>query len=70
MERRDSLGRRIGHNWWREFIMEAYDGARFSVEAHREDAHQMEPDEYAAEHPAPTLKSFLIASAGMARITP
>jgi hypothetical protein len=27
-ERRDRLGRRIGYNWWREYIMEAYSPAR------------------------------------------
>lgn len=27
-ERRDKLGRRIGYNWWREFIMEMYSPAR------------------------------------------
>lgn len=27
-ERRDRLGRRIGYNWWREYIMSAYSPAR------------------------------------------
>lgn len=27
-ERRDKIGRRIGHNWWREFIMSQYHPAR------------------------------------------
>ena len=28
MERRDKRGRRIGYNWWREFVMAAYSPAR------------------------------------------
>jgi len=28
MERRDSRGRRIGHNWWREYVTGTYRDAR------------------------------------------
>lgn len=63
--RRDKLGRRIGYNWWREYNMTAFNAALFHVESHREDNHQMEPEEFAAAYPLPQLKQFLLANAGM-----
>ena len=36
VDRRDSLGRRIGYNWWREYIMQALDSAESEWQARRE----------------------------------
>ena len=63
--RRDRRGRRIGFNWWREYNVESFRSALYAVEAHREDNHQMEPDEYAEAYPLPRYKDFLIANKGM-----
>lgn len=63
--RLDRRGRRIGYNWWREYNMSAFTSALLDVEAHREDNHQMEPDEYDEAFPLPQLKHFLIANKGM-----
>lgn len=62
---RDKRGRRIGYNWWREYNMTAFEAAYFAVEKHREDNHQMEPEEYKAAFPLPRYKDFLIANKGM-----
>lgn len=61
----DKRGRRIGDNWWRSYNMECFDAASAAVEAHREDNHQMEPDEYSTAFPLPQFKHFLIANKGM-----
>lgn len=45
--------------------MACFDAALRAVESHREDNHQMEPDEFRAAHPLPQLKEFLIANRGM-----
>ena len=63
--RRDKRGRKIGYNWWREYNVEVFRSAYDAIEAHREDNHQMEPDEYSAAYPLPRFKDFLLANAGM-----
>lgn len=70
--RRDKRGRRIGENWWREFIMGVYNAAWLAVDEAREnydrDTGQMEEDaDFYAVHPQPRLKDFLIGYAGMSR---
>lgn len=69
IERRDSRGRRIGYNWWREMnvtIMSDYNSA---INAINGTNHQMEPDEFSEAHPKVTLKELLVGSAGMNRPT-
>ena len=63
--RRDKLGRRIGDNWWREYNVTAFYAQLDYVEQHREDNHQMEPDEYSERFPLPQYKQFLITNKGM-----
>lgn len=68
MERRDRRGRRIGHNWWRTYICDLLLDATLVWERKAEDAslgYEVELAEYAAEHPRPTLKEFLIQMKGM-----
>ena len=68
IERRDILGRRIGRNWWREYILDCYYNAEDAWQALKGTNHQMEDDEFLETHPRPTLKRMLVASAGMSRI--
>lgn len=66
--RRDKLGRRIGRNWWREFITDTLFCAEQAWQAKREAAcigHASEEREFALLNPRPTLKELLIANAGM-----
>jgi hypothetical protein len=65
--RRDKLGRRIGRNWWREFIMDHLTCAAHAWELNAEAAcngWSTELSEYASLHPRPQLKVFLIGLAG------
>lgn len=65
--RRDKRGRRIGRNWWREMIVDAWRCAHDAWEAAREAACNgwaTEEAEWAADHPRPTLKSFMVGLAG------
>jgi hypothetical protein len=79
--RRDSLGRRIGYNWWREFNMDCWSSAHAAWEMRRESnapaymaaggahsgaaCHQLSDGEYRTLYPEPTLKEFLIGNKGM-----
>lgn len=66
--RRDSLGRRIGRNWWREFICDALFNAEQAWQRHRESVaigYATEEAEFAQQHPRPTLKALLISNAGL-----
>jgi len=66
MERRDKKGRRIGRNWWREYIVESWFCAHRAWWLARESVamgYKTEEREYAEKHPQPTLKSFMIALA-------
>lgn len=68
--RRDKLGRRIGRNWWREFIMDTYYAARAAWEALLEAAaigYATEEAAFREQHPPPRLKDLLIQNAGLAR---
>lgn len=67
--RRDCLGRRIGANWWRSFIVETLHCADAVWHERLEDAscgYETEAREFTDAHPRPTLKALLIAHAGMA----
>lgn len=67
-ERRDRLGRRIGRNWWREWITEMWATADEAWRWAAEDAthgYETEMDEYRREHPRPLFKDYLLANAGM-----
>lgn len=67
--RRDRLGRRIGYNWWREFIVSHWFAADQAWQLAREAeaiGYATEEAEYAQEHPRPTLKAFMVQNAGMA----
>lgn len=67
MSRRDKRGRRIGRNWWREHVMEHYYAAAHAWWLDCEATaigYATEAAEYAAEHPRPTLKGFLVGLAG------
>lgn len=65
--RRDKRGRRIGRNLWREYVMDAYYAAAHAWWLQCEAValgYETEIAEYAAEHPRPTLKAFLIGLRG------
>ena len=67
--RRDTLGRRIGRNWWREYIMETLLHARLAWEKRCEEAaigYATEEHEFRREFPPPNLKDLLVSNAGMA----
>lgn len=68
MTRRDSLGRRIGHNWWRAFITDLL-RAQDAVWHERLECagygYLTESREFTATHPRPTLKHLLVTNAGM-----
>lgn len=68
VERRDKRGRRIGHNWWREYNCAILLDATLVWERQCEAealGYPTEVSEYAEAHPRPTLKAFLLANAGM-----
>ncbi len=65
--RRDSLGRRIGRNWWREFIMAHLSAAAHAWELNAEQASNgwaTEYEEFRDLHPRPQLKHFLVGLRG------
>lgn len=67
-DRRDRRGRRIGYNWWREYNCSILLDAELTWARQAEASthgYTTEMMEYAAEHPRPTLKAFLIANKGM-----
>lgn len=64
--RRDRLGRRIGRNWWREYVTDAWRCADHAWWLAMEDATSLwatEMAEWAETHPRPTLKGFMIGLA-------
>lgn len=65
--RRDSRGRIIGYNWWRELVVSSWSFAHISWWEKRE-AEAMGYDEeeklFAEEYPQPTLKEFMIGLKG------
>jgi hypothetical protein len=68
--RRDRRGRRIGHNWWREYNVSLWFDATVVWERDCEElalGYKIEEEEYAASVPRPTLKAFLLANKGMDR---
>lgn len=68
MQRTDRLGRKVGHNWWREYNCELLLDATLAWERQCENealGYPTEIAEYAEQHPRPTLKAFLIANAGI-----
>lgn len=65
--RRDSLGRRIGRNWWREFVMDHLTTATQAWQLEAEAASNgwtTEFQEFKALHPMPQLKVFLVGLKG------
>lgn len=62
--RLDKRGRRIGHNWWREYNTALLRDAEDAWQRLYGMNHQMEPDEFRAAHPRPTLKQFLTLNRG------
>lgn len=65
--RRDRLGRRIGRNWWREWIMDHLTSARASWDLQAEAASNgwaTELEEFRELHPQPQLKVFLVGLKG------
>jgi hypothetical protein len=65
--RRDSLGRRIGRNWWREFIMDHLTAAQHAwwLEAEAQAmGYATELAEFHELHPQPQLKVFLVGLKG------
>ena len=68
--RRDSLGRRIGRNWWREFVMDHLRSADHAWWLQAEEValgYATELAEYRQAHPRPQLKAFLVGLAGERR---
>lgn len=66
--RRDSLGRRIGANWWRDYNTELFFLQTAIWEAQLEEAANgwaTEAADFTAGHPRPTLKALLLANKGM-----
>lgn len=64
MVRRDSLGRRIGRNPWREYVMDAYGPARAAWELEREATCIGYATEERGYGPGPTLKAYLLQLKG------
>lgn len=80
-ERRDSLGRRIGYNWWRQYNLdqlfletEMWLRLRESGEYIRGDVagadhhtcyYQLTEEEFRSLHPKPTLQDILIQNSGL-----
>lgn len=65
--RRDKLGRRIGHNWWREWITDTLrcaDQAWWLAQEAATNGWPTEMAEYREQHPRPTLKVYLLQLAG------
>jgi hypothetical protein len=65
--KRDKLGRRIGHNWWREFIMGHLTAASQVWWLEAETASNgwaTELAEFHSLHPKPQLKVFLVGLKG------
>lgn len=65
MERRDRRGRRIGYNWWRDFVVSSW----FSMDqvwlARREEyafGYKTEEREFAETNPRPTLKVVMVTN--------
>lgn len=71
MERRDRIGRRIGHNWWREYVWNewaaAYQAWRLGMELEAT-GYATEEAEYRQAHPSPKFRDYLVALAGAGRI--
>lgn len=71
--RRDKIGRRIGRNAWREYVMDAYYAAAQAWEIECERVaigYRTEIAEFAAANPRPTLKAFLIGLKGTWNVQP
>lgn len=67
--RRDKRGRRIGHNWWREMNVSLLWDATHLWETECEATalgYDTEEAEFAASHPRPNLRQFLLANKGYA----
>lgn len=65
--RRDSLGRKIGHNWWREMNTGLLFDATLLWENQREAeavGYETEERAFEATNPRPNLKEFLEANRG------
>lgn len=61
--RRDKLGRRIGRNWWREYVVDTLRCADHAWWLEAEAASNgwaTELAEFRAGHPRPTLKACLV----------
>lgn len=71
MSRRDSIGRRIGHNWWREYVWTewrcAYD-AWHLIMSDECLGYSPEEREYRHNRPSPKFRDFLEQLAGAGRI--
>lgn len=69
-DRRDSRGRRIGRNWWRELNCSLLLDATLVWEAEREavcNGWATEEREFLETNPRPTLKNFLLCNKGIAQ---
>lgn len=61
--RRDKLGRRIGRNWWREYVTDSLRTADHAWWLGMEAATSLWPTEmgeWRQGHPRPTLRAFLV----------
>lgn len=68
--RRDSRGRRIGRNWWREWTVATWRDADDAWQLALEEAsvgYATEAEEFRHNNPRPTLKATLI---GLAQTQP
>lgn len=66
-KRRDRLGRRIGRNWWREYVTDLWASADHAWWLQAEAVavgYDTELEEYAQAHPRPRFKDFLVELAG------
>jgi hypothetical protein len=72
LERRDKRGRRIGRNWWREYVTDllySADEAWFLQAEAVTIGYATELAEYRETHPRPQLRDFLVQLAGSAPLT-
>jgi hypothetical protein len=69
----DKRGRRIGRNWWREYIVDLWfcaDQAWWRECEQVAVGYETETQEFTLTHPRPTLKIFMMGMAGSTNYTP
>lgn len=68
MPKIDSRGRKVGYNWWREYVFDLWWGANEHWKNEMLDAchgHATEEKEFRENWPQPTFKQYLVMNAKM-----